>query len=570
MTEFTKIDVELTGQLGKITTGDFDNDGDLDLLVSGRDDTFLSVTEIYINDGSANFSKNTKTNLPGVAFNLPVTGDFDNDDDLDLLFTRYDSNFSPIAEIYINDGAGVFSKSNEVNLSNLFAGLVATEDFDGDGDLDLLVAERPSRNYENLESSISIYANDGKGDFSKQTEVIQTGIFDSQGLTTGDFDGDDDIDLLITGIRRDFSDISGNSGTYINDGVGGFNKAEKDLPEFNSGKVVTGDFDGDDDLDLLLAGLPSSFIDSGITNIYINDGTGSFSKAKNSLPNADISYLSSVTTGDFDGDSDLDLLITGQDYSLNKFTKIFDNDGSGNFSEDKEANLTGFIFGGVVTGDFDGDSDLDLLITRTDYERNDIAEIYLNNTIYNSGDDTLKGTVDDDNLDGGAGNDVIYALAGDDILTGGDGNDRLHGQSGKDVINGGAGHDTLFGGGDIDILNGGDDNDYLNGRNGFDRLNGGDGDDYLEDSDGITIFTGGNGADTFVFDNDGSVDWVRDFKIDVDLIGLAEGLTFERLEITGKANSNIFANGDRIGVLLGVNPNELDADDFFKVKFITS
>ncbi|MEM8721859.1 MAG: FG-GAP-like repeat-containing protein [Cyanobacteria bacterium P01_G01_bin.39] len=566
MTKFTKVDIELTGQLGKITTGDFDSDGDLDLLVSGRDDNFLPVSEIYTNDGSANFSKNAELNLSAVSSIPLVTGDFDGDDDLDLLsirYPRYDSNFSPTAEIYINDGAD-FSQGNEFKLPDLLGGLIATEDFDGDGDLDLLVTERSPGYHDTIESSISIYANDGKGGFNRNTKVIKTGSFSPQGLAKGDFDGDDDIDLLITGVYGDISSISDITEIYINDGAGDFSKAEKGLFRLGSSKVVTGDFDGDGDLDLLLARSFPGFMDNGITNIYTNDGSGNFSEAENSLPDADISHISAITTGDFDGDSDLDLLITGQDYSLNKFSKIYQNDGSGNFSEDTEV-MTDLSFGDLVTGDFDGDSDLDLLITGTDYNRNDIAEIHLNNNIHNSGHDILKGTDSDDDLDGGAGNDVIFALAGNDILAGGDGDDRLHGQSGRDVINGGAGHDTLFGGGDIDILNGGDDDDYLNGRNGFDRLNGGDGDDYLEDSDGITIYTGGNGSDTFIFDRDGSVDWVGDYEIGVDRIGLAEGLTFEGLEITGRANSNIFANGDRIGVLLGVNPNDLDADNFLEV-----
>ncbi|MEO0834437.1 MAG: FG-GAP-like repeat-containing protein [Cyanobacteria bacterium J06642_3] len=566
MTKFTKVDIELTGQLGKITTGDFDSDGDLDLLVSGRDDNFLAVSEIYTNDGSANFSKNAELNLSAVSSIPLVTGDFDGDEDLDLLsirYPRYDSNFSPTAEIYINDGAD-FSQGNEFKLPDLLGGLIATEDFDGDGDLDLLVTERSPGYHDTIKSSISIYANDGKGGFNRNTKVIKTGSFSPQGLAKGDFDGDDDIDLLITGVYGDISSISDITEIYINDGAGDFSKAEEGLFRLGSSKVVTGDFDGDGDLDLLLARSFPGFMDNGITNIYTNDGSGNFSEAENSLPDADISHISAITTGDFDGDSDLDLLITGQDYSLNKFSKIYQNDGSGNFSEDTEV-MTDLSFGDLVTGDFDGDSDLDLLITGTDYNRNDIAEIHLNNNIHNSGHDILKGTASDDDLDGGAGHDVIFALAGNDILAGGDGDDRLHGQSGRDVINGGAGNDTLFGGGDIDILNGGDDNDYLDGRKGFDRLNGGDGDDYLEDSDGITIYTGGNGSDTFVFDRDGSVDWVRDYEINVDRIGLAEGLTFEGLEITGRANSNIFANGDRIGVLLGVNPNDLDADNFLEV-----
>ena len=131
-------------------------------------------------------------------------------------------------------------------------------------------------------------------------------------------------------------------------------------------------------------------------------------------------------------------------------------------------------------------------------------------------------------------------------MVGGEGNDRLHGQSGNDVMKGGAGNDTLFGG------------------NQFDRLDGEDGDDYLDGANGITVYTGGNGQDTFVMNED-SVDWVRDFQLGKDTIGLADGLSFTELEITGRVNSFIAIDGDRIGVLLDVNPNDLDVSNFVEI-----
>ena len=51
----------------------------------------------------------------------------------------------------------------------------------------------------------------------------------------------------------------------------------------------------------------------------------------------------------------------------------------------------------------------------------------------------------------------------------------------------------------------------------------------------------------------------------MDNIGLADGLTFEQLEITGSINSFISSQGEEIGVLLGVNPNDLDAGSFQEV-----
>ena len=177
----------------------------------------------------------------------------------------------------------------------------------------------------------------------------------------------------------------------------------------------------------------------------------------------------------------------------------------------------------------------------------------------------LRGTVDDDVLTGGNGNDTLGGQSGNDILDGGAGNDTLFGVAGNDTLNGGDGNDLLRGQSGNDILDGGAGDDTLLGGNQFDRLNGGDGDDSLDGANGITIYNGGEGSDLFVIDDDALTDWVQDFEIGIDNIGLADGLTFEQLDITGSVNSFISSEGEEIGVLLGVNPNDLDADSFQEV-----
>ncbi|MEL6579958.1 MAG: spondin domain-containing protein [Cyanobacteria bacterium J06621_12] len=105
-------------------------------------------------------------------------------------------------------------------------------------------------------------------------------------------------------------------------------------------------------------------------------------------------------------------------------------------------------------------------------------------------------------------------------------------------------------------------NDSLLGDRQFDRLSGGDGDDLLDGADGITVYEGGSGSDLFVLHDDALTDWVLDFDLGVDSIGLADGITFDGLEITGSSNSLIAFEGEQIGVLLGVNSSDLTASDF--------
>ena len=73
-----------------------------------------------------------------------------------------------------------------------------------------------------------------------------------------------------------------------------------------------------------------------------------------------------------------------------------------------------------------------------------------------SGDDTIRGTRRDDNIDGGAGNDAIYGHRGDDVISGGDGDDYLIGAGGRDTISGGDGNDYIADGWGTGVMDGGD------------------------------------------------------------------------------------------------------------------
>ena len=145
-----------------------------------------------------------------------------------------------------------------------------------------------------------------------------------------------------------------------------------------------------------------------------------------------------------------------------------------------------------------------------------------NDTVHGNQDaDDISGMAGDDLLFGGEGNDTVYGDGvriekyfsytplerdGHDLLFGGEGDDYLVGQGGRDSVFGGTGEDRLFGDErwdessgatpasllNDDYLDGGDDDDYLEGGGGGDVLNGGTGNDNLW-GDAATSFLGGAG-----------------------------------------------------------------------------
>ncbi len=183
-------------------------------------------------------------------------------------------------------------------------------------------------------------------------------------LEWGDYDGDGDLDLLLTG---GINPISGLAKIYRNDG-GNFVDISAGLAGVNVSSAAWGDYDSDGDLDIAINGASPYF---GSSTIYRNDG-GNFVDI-----NAGLTGLlgGSVNWGDYDNDGDLDLLITGSEV-FDGATKIYTNN-DGNFVE-LETDLANLVNGKAAFGDYDRDGDLDILLTGHD-RANAYTKLYNNN-----------------------------------------------------------------------------------------------------------------------------------------------------------------------------------------------
>lgn len=96
----------------------------------------------------------------------------------------------------------------------------------------------------------------------------------------------------------------------------------------------------------------------------------------------------------------------------------------------------------------------------------------------------------------------VLTLGGDDTIRGSSDNDLIDAGRGDDDIYGEGGIDTLTGGRNRDFIDGGLDNDLLRGGKGVDLLVGADGNDTLLGDTDVDIYKGGLGNDTFVFRRD--------------------------------------------------------------------
>gem|GEM_PF-1039093 len=355
--DFTEISTLLEGVVNSsVKFGDYDSDGDLDILLTGMDASNLSITKIYRND-SGSFT-DISASLTGVNSGSAEWGDYDNDGDLDILLTGIDGSFVSVAKIYRND-AGSFTDI-AASLEGIHWGTAVWGDYDNDGDLDILLTGADTAGVS------KVYRND-KGNFTDINAPLDQ-VYSSS-AAWGDYDNDGDLDILLAGYNSSNQRISkvyrNNSGTFSD-----INAA---LEGVFMGSVAWGDYDNDGDLDILLTGSASY---GRISKIYQNN-YGVFSDI--SAPFAGV-YCSTSTWGDYDNDGDLDILLTGMNGAGERISKLYRND-AGDFT-DISTSLFGVYCSSAAWGDYDNDGDLDILLTGEGNYNIKISKIYLNNSAY--------------------------------------------------------------------------------------------------------------------------------------------------------------------------------------------
>ncbi|MEP0936598.1 MAG: LamG-like jellyroll fold domain-containing protein, partial [Cyclobacteriaceae bacterium] len=349
----------LEGQsYGRISeVGDYDGDGDLDIMIGGFNSDFSSaVTSIYQNTGGT-FTDIT-AGVIGTTNGRAKWGDYDGDGDLDLVVIGNDAvATSENSNIYRNDG-GTYVNIGAA-LTPVEYGSVSWGDYDNDGDLDLFLSGMGAGDVRFAD----IYENNA-GVFTP----INAGIVpvNRSAVDWGDYDNDGDLDLVIMGASASFPDPPTYEGSIYRNDNGTFIDIGAGLPVGSDGMLKWGDYDNDNDLDLLYAGS-----DSG-TSIFRNDG-GVFIDINAGLTQT---FEGMADWGDYDGDGDLDILMIGNASGTYR-TFIYRNDGGNTFNEVNEW-VIDIAYGGASWGDFDGDGDLDIVVNGETNDSEYLTLIYEN------------------------------------------------------------------------------------------------------------------------------------------------------------------------------------------------
>jgi len=277
-----------------------------------------------------------------------AVGDFNGDGKLDLAVANVCgsdptcNSLSGTVSILLGDSKGNFTLASTLATGG-WPTAVAVGDFNGDGKLDLAVSNCTILHCNGAPSEVSIFLGDGTGNFTLASSP-PTGNW-PVAVAVGDFNGDGNLDLAVA------NGGAGSASILLGDGTGTFTLASTPYVGADPWSLAVGDFSGDGVLDLAV-------VDLGTNNVVImlGDGTGNFTLASSPATG---NYPVSVAMGDFNGDGNLDLAVAN--YYGNTLSTLL-GDGTGNFTL-ASSPAAGAWPTAVAPGDFNGDGILDLAVT---------------------------------------------------------------------------------------------------------------------------------------------------------------------------------------------------------------
>jgi len=354
-----------------VAWGDYDRDGDQDLYF-----TTVGANRLLRNDDGVAFTDVTDAvGVGDTGWGVGASfGDLDNDGDLDLYVVNFGSGESDV--LYRNDGP--VGPDGETLFTNATPTLIASRtrssrglamlDFDRDGLLDV---------YVNAIGPDLLYRNLGSLQFTEVAAAVGITGVDGQGVgvVATDIDGDGWVDLFTGNRSNDPNRLFRNVGGRFGDVTPGSGIEQTGLGM----GVLSFDYDNDLDMDLYWTTWPGG--EPPTPNaLYRNEGTLQFVDVATPSGTADpFGWGISVNAGDVDLDGFVDFYVTnGFDASTGP-NVLFRNEGDGTFSDSTSAVGGGSFDGrGVAFADYDGDGDLDLIVTAGPGEPN---QLWRNDTV---------------------------------------------------------------------------------------------------------------------------------------------------------------------------------------------
>lgn len=327
-----------------LASGDFDGDGKNDIAVIDQINGFMAVYKNNSTVATTAFAPRINF-IAGAQPRAIASGDFDGDGKLDIVVANTNDN---TVSVYRNTSTtGVISFAVKVDFATDVQPLdVAVADFDGDGKPDIAIADGSL-----LPSNVSILRNTGTGTiaFAPRTDIAI--LLAVSNLAVGDLNGDNKPDIGALSIAGNLMIVLTNNSTP---GTISFPTITNYATGTAPGGLMIGDIDGDNKHDIAYA----NFFDQSLF-VYRNTSSGStitLGTPQNiSLPGAD-----RVALADADGDGRPEIIV--QTFSPSGFSVLKNNSNPGAITLGSAIAYQATCSDGVLIGDWNNDGKCDVAL----------------------------------------------------------------------------------------------------------------------------------------------------------------------------------------------------------------
>ncbi|MDI9355741.1 MAG: FG-GAP-like repeat-containing protein [Chitinophagaceae bacterium] len=390
------------------TFGDYNNDGFVDLFVTGYGNSILFQNK------NGEFVKDTVSSIIGLTTTPSAKFlDYDNDRDLDL-FVIGNHNGTMVARLYENDSSNYSFR--ELTGSNFaFQGLSipssAVLDYNNDGFMDIFItgttdSRDPRIFYSFIAARSILYKNNNGTSFTVADTTFENTL--GSNIMVVDYNNDGNSDIIIQGIAstqdigNDDVTLAGKSFFYKNNGTGFLldTANSNNIIGITSGSSSFGDYDNDGDVDIFTSGCIEETTNScnrAISKLYRNDSSR-FSEVPNLFNTkrihaydngdqkliTDSVYLTQSFFRDYNNDGFLDIFSFGtvaptpnKSYFYSSQMKLYKNNSGTGFSEVTSSYLGSsvndekkllFLYGVDASfGDYDNNGTLDIILSGSEY-----------------------------------------------------------------------------------------------------------------------------------------------------------------------------------------------------------